>query len=212
MLQTGRPLVRIPDEVNFFNVSNPYRRTMALGSTQPLTEMSTRNLPGGKKRPARRTHNLAAIYETMSENVGASTSRSPKGLHGLCRGNFTFFYLTIQRCSARASATGTKGTVNNQYRGGLNSFLSGTIIYSPYCKFTYPRNASILSMIRSSICLTKTRFEAQIVTGNTWTFDWFSNYVPYYANFSNCESTVNKSRNSLHANFTIALHYIDSGA
>jgi hypothetical protein len=26
-------------------------RTMALGSTQPLTEMSTRNLPGSKGRP-----------------------------------------------------------------------------------------------------------------------------------------------------------------
>jgi hypothetical protein len=36
---------------------------MALGSTQPLTEMSTRNLPGGKKRPAIRADNLAAIYE-----------------------------------------------------------------------------------------------------------------------------------------------------
>jgi hypothetical protein len=30
--------------VHFFNPSN---RTMALGSIQPLTEMSTRNLPGG---------------------------------------------------------------------------------------------------------------------------------------------------------------------
>jgi hypothetical protein len=36
---------------------------VALGSTQPLTEMSTRNLPGGKKRPARRADNLAAICE-----------------------------------------------------------------------------------------------------------------------------------------------------
>jgi hypothetical protein len=44
----------------FFNVSNPSSRTMALGSTQPLTEMSTRNLPGGKKRPAHRADNLAA--------------------------------------------------------------------------------------------------------------------------------------------------------
>jgi hypothetical protein len=35
---------------------------MALGTTQPLTEMSTRNLPGGKKRLARRTDNLVAIY------------------------------------------------------------------------------------------------------------------------------------------------------
>jgi hypothetical protein len=33
----------------FFNWPNPSSRTMALGSTQPLTEMSTRNLPGGVK-------------------------------------------------------------------------------------------------------------------------------------------------------------------
>jgi hypothetical protein len=34
----------IPDEViTFFNLSNPSSRTMALGLTQPLTEMSTRN-------------------------------------------------------------------------------------------------------------------------------------------------------------------------
>jgi hypothetical protein len=37
--------------------------TMALGSTKPLTEMSTRNLPAGKKLLARRADNLAAIYE-----------------------------------------------------------------------------------------------------------------------------------------------------
>jgi hypothetical protein len=35
------------DEVDIFNWPNPSSRTMALGSTQPLTEMSTRNLPGG---------------------------------------------------------------------------------------------------------------------------------------------------------------------
>jgi hypothetical protein len=43
----------IPDEViGFFNLLNLSSRIMALGSTQPLTEMSTRNLPGGKERPA----------------------------------------------------------------------------------------------------------------------------------------------------------------
>jgi hypothetical protein len=36
---------------------------MALGSTQPLTEMSTKNLPGRKKRPVRKTDNLVTIYE-----------------------------------------------------------------------------------------------------------------------------------------------------
>jgi hypothetical protein len=35
---------------------------MALGSTQSLTEMSTRNLPGAKGRPARKDDNLTAIY------------------------------------------------------------------------------------------------------------------------------------------------------
>jgi hypothetical protein len=62
MLQTGRSPVQVPDEVDFYNPSN---RTMALGSTQPLTEMSTRNLPGGKKRPARRADNLTAICELI---------------------------------------------------------------------------------------------------------------------------------------------------
>jgi hypothetical protein len=62
---------------------------MALGSTQSLTEMSTRDIPEGKKRPARRADNSPAICERMSENVGASTSRNPKGLHGLYRDNFT---------------------------------------------------------------------------------------------------------------------------
>jgi hypothetical protein len=55
--------VRVPDDVDFFNLPNPSSRTMALGLTQPLTEMSTRNLPGGKKRPVCRADNLAVIYE-----------------------------------------------------------------------------------------------------------------------------------------------------
>jgi hypothetical protein len=61
MLQTGRSQVQVPDKVYFFNLLNTPSRTMALGSTQPLTEMSTRNLPEGKKRPAHRADNLAAI-------------------------------------------------------------------------------------------------------------------------------------------------------
>jgi hypothetical protein len=38
---------------------------MALGSTQPLTEMSTWNLPGGKRRSARKADNLTAICEPI---------------------------------------------------------------------------------------------------------------------------------------------------
>jgi hypothetical protein len=47
MLQPGRSRVRVPVEVDFFNLANPSSRTMALGSTQPLTKMSTKNFPGG---------------------------------------------------------------------------------------------------------------------------------------------------------------------
>jgi hypothetical protein len=55
--------VRVPDEVDFFNLPNPFSHTVALGLTQPLTEMNTRNLPEGKKRPARRADNNATINE-----------------------------------------------------------------------------------------------------------------------------------------------------
>jgi hypothetical protein len=48
----------IPDVIGFFNSPNPSSRTMTLGSTQPLIEMSTSNLPGGKGRPARGADNI----------------------------------------------------------------------------------------------------------------------------------------------------------
>jgi hypothetical protein len=38
---------------------------MALGSTQPLTEMGSRNIPGGKERPACKADNLTAICEPI---------------------------------------------------------------------------------------------------------------------------------------------------
>jgi hypothetical protein len=62
---SGKPVAgSSPDEVDLFNWSNPTSRTMALGSTQPLTEMSTRNVPGGKGRPAHKG-DLIAICEPI---------------------------------------------------------------------------------------------------------------------------------------------------
>jgi hypothetical protein len=66
---------------------------MALGSTQPLTEMSTRNFRGGggvKVWQARKADNLTATSEPSLENVGVSTSYSPMRLHGLLQEYFTF--------------------------------------------------------------------------------------------------------------------------
>jgi hypothetical protein len=51
--------------LDFFNLPNPSSHAMALVSTQPLTEMSTKNLLGDKERPARKTDNLTAICEPI---------------------------------------------------------------------------------------------------------------------------------------------------
>jgi hypothetical protein len=60
MLKAGRSPVRVSVEVDFFYLPNPSSRTMALGSTQPLTEMSTRSFLGLKAAGA---DNLATICE-----------------------------------------------------------------------------------------------------------------------------------------------------
>jgi hypothetical protein len=51
---------------------------MALGSTQPPTEMSTRNLPGGKGRPACEADNLTAVCE-LSRKCASLDISQPYG-------------------------------------------------------------------------------------------------------------------------------------
>jgi hypothetical protein len=51
----------------FVNLPNPYSLTMALGLTQPLTEMGTRKILGCKGRPARKADNLTAICEPITK-------------------------------------------------------------------------------------------------------------------------------------------------
>jgi hypothetical protein len=54
----------VPDDViGFFTCPNPSSHTMAVGLTQPLTEMSTRNLPGGKGQPAHEADDFTALCE-----------------------------------------------------------------------------------------------------------------------------------------------------
>jgi hypothetical protein len=63
MLQARRSRVRFPNEV--IAVLDLPDLSMALGLTQPLTEISTKNLPGSKERPARKADNLTAICEPI---------------------------------------------------------------------------------------------------------------------------------------------------
>jgi hypothetical protein len=53
---------------------------MALGSTQSLTEMSTRNISWRVKAVGARTDNLTTFMCRLSRNLGVSTSWNPKGL------------------------------------------------------------------------------------------------------------------------------------
>jgi hypothetical protein len=42
---------------------------MALGLTQPVTNMSTRNLPGDKGQPARKADNVTTICELIDQKI-----------------------------------------------------------------------------------------------------------------------------------------------
>jgi hypothetical protein len=68
---------------------------MGLGSTYPIIEMSTRKFPGGKGGRRLGLTTLPPSVSRMSDNVGVSTSRSPKGLHGLYMDTFTFTFTFI---------------------------------------------------------------------------------------------------------------------
>jgi hypothetical protein len=54
----------VPDEViGFFSWPNLFNRTVAVELIQSLREINTKNVPGGKGRPALKADNLTAICE-----------------------------------------------------------------------------------------------------------------------------------------------------
>jgi len=61
---------------------------MVLGSTQPLTEISTRNISWGVK-----AHNLTSFMCQLSWNLGTSTSWNPQGLSRPVEGLLLLFYI-----------------------------------------------------------------------------------------------------------------------
>jgi hypothetical protein len=66
MLQAVRSRVHAPMRSLFiFNLPNPSSRTMTLELTQPVKEVSTRNFPGGKGRPARKSDYHITICEPI---------------------------------------------------------------------------------------------------------------------------------------------------
>jgi hypothetical protein len=86
-----------PDEViGPFNLPNPSSHIVALELSQPLTEMSTRNLPGGKGRSAFEAENLTVIcvsklFRKRGNLDVSQPCESPRTLTGITLPSFTFF-------------------------------------------------------------------------------------------------------------------------
>jgi hypothetical protein len=51
--------------IGFFDLPNPSSHNVALESMQPLTEISTRNIPGCKGWPVHKADNITAICEPI---------------------------------------------------------------------------------------------------------------------------------------------------
>jgi hypothetical protein len=83
-----------PDEVVFLNLPNHSTCTMAPRSTQPLNrneyQESSWEVKGGQR--VRLTTLLPSVSQISRENVGASTSHNPTGLHGLLQTWLYLFY------------------------------------------------------------------------------------------------------------------------
>jgi hypothetical protein len=65
---------------------------MALGSNELLTEMSTKNLPGGKGWPEHKADNLTAICEPIVLKMCVPRRVNRMGLHGPLQGYVYLFF------------------------------------------------------------------------------------------------------------------------
>jgi hypothetical protein len=108
----------------FFQFTRPF---------QPITKMSTRNFPGGKKRPAHRANNLAAIYEPnvwkMWQPQPLATLRASKACTGI-----TLPYL-INSARGRYFLVGWLQDVTHLPVQLVRQFAEGSAKVTLYIKF-----------------------------------------------------------------------------
>jgi hypothetical protein len=92
--------------IGIFHWHNPSGHTMVLGSTQLLTEMSTRNISWVERQPAHRADNLTTFVCWLSRNLGAPTSWNPQDLSTPVQGLlYLYLYLSTLLSSHRLSVS-----------------------------------------------------------------------------------------------------------
>jgi hypothetical protein len=100
---------------------------MALGSTQPLTDMRTKNLLGGKGRPTRKAHNLTVICEPIVWKMWEPRRLTTQWAFIACyRDSFTLEIYYIHRISK-----------DNLHMDGMYIDTYGPIfeiLYGPYAR------------------------------------------------------------------------------
>jgi hypothetical protein len=98
VLQAGRAQVRFSMVIGIIHRHNPFGCTMALGSTQPLTEMSTSGIFRGVKTADAWADNLTTFMCWLSWNLGASTFWEWQGLSRPVQG---LIYLLLLKYTCR---------------------------------------------------------------------------------------------------------------
>jgi len=92
---------KVTVSIPFWITDNLSGRTVALGSTQPLIEMSTRNISCWWRRSERRADDVSTFMVQMYRNLGVSNSWKPQVLSRDC---FTFATEDSLSCSTEGTS------------------------------------------------------------------------------------------------------------
>ena len=159
---------------------------MVQASTQPLTEMSTRNIPGGKRRPVRRVDNLTTFMCRFFWNPRALSSWNCQGPSRTVQG---FIYLSLLPQNiwvAMMMIIMTKTVIHHWERCNLkinllkpivqwctNSLTSNNCTICPHCIYVfciYLRTNSDLCHLQHKLIGFYNRDEKCLLRGTNWAF------------------------------------------
>jgi hypothetical protein len=121
---------------------------MAFGSTQPLTEMSTRNLPAGKVRPERKADNLTTICEPIVYKCGSLDVSQPYGPPWL------YFYLPLNDAVNHMTIQDIKDSVSGIYTyHSRKSFINraGVLIACNLFRNEPRKNAAFITEVKHEV-------------------------------------------------------------